>query len=114
MTDPRSENAAARHAPTAAGYAAVWLVLVALATVALFASRAVTGGWGLVVTVAIAAAQAVLVIGCFMQLARGRSLSRLAVAVAIGFLALLALGILADLGTRSAASSYLDDADHPR
>ncbi|HEX2687662.1 MAG TPA: cytochrome C oxidase subunit IV family protein [Kofleriaceae bacterium] len=104
-----SENISEHPAPTAAGYVAVWLALVGLATATLFASRAVTGGWGLVVAFAIAAAKAVLVIAYFMHLSGGRPIYRIAFVVAVAFLVLLVLGILADVGTRSVASSYVDD-----
>jgi cytochrome c oxidase subunit 4 len=108
-----SETASEHYAPTAASYAVVWFALVVLATVTLFASRAVTGGWGLVVAFAIATAKAVLVIAFFMHLAGGRPIYRIAFAVAIAFLVLLVIGILADVGTRSLASSYVDDLGRP-
>lgn len=108
-----SEETSEHHAPTAAGYVVVWAVLVVLATVTLFASRAVTGGWGLVVAFAIAAAKAVLVVAFFMHLARGRPIYRIVFAVAIAFLVLLVIGILADVGTRSIASPYVDDLGRP-
>jgi len=105
MPDEPSES----HAPSALGYLMVWAALVVLATVTLFASRAVTGDWGLVVALTIAAAKAALVVACFMHLAGGRPIHRIVFAVAVGFLVLLVLGILADVGTRSFASSYVDD-----
>jgi cytochrome c oxidase subunit 4 len=108
-----SENASEHRVPTAAGYALAWLVLVVLATVTLFASRAVTGGWGLVVAFAIATAKAVLVIAFFMHLAGGRPIYRIVFAVAIGFLVLLVVGIMADVGARSLASPYVDDLGGP-
>jgi cytochrome c oxidase subunit 4 len=101
------------HTPTATGYLIVWIVLVALATVTLFASRAVTGGWGLVVAFAIAAAKAALVIAFFMHLAGGRPVYRIVFAVAITFVLVLVLGILADVGTRSFASAYVDELGGP-
>jgi cytochrome c oxidase subunit 4 len=108
-----SEDSSEHYAPTAAGYVAVWVVLVVLATVTLFASRAVTGGWGLVVAFAIAAAKAALVVAFFMHLAGGRPIFRIVFVIAMAFLALLVLGILADVGTRSIASSYVDDLGRP-
>jgi caa(3)-type oxidase subunit IV len=84
-----------------------------LATVTLFASRAVTGGWGLIVAFAIASAKAVLVVSYFMHLAGGRPIHRIVFSVAMGFLILLVIGILADVGTRSIASSYVDDMGAP-
>jgi len=101
------------HAPAAAGYLTVWIMLVALATVTLLASRAVTGGWGLVVAFAIAAAKAALVIAFFMHLAGGRPVYRIVFAVAITFVLVLVLGILADVGTRSFASAYVDELGGP-
>jgi cytochrome c oxidase subunit 4 len=112
MTPP--DDPSEHHAPGATGYILVWLALVVLATVTLFASRAVTGGWGLVIAFAIAAAKAVLVVAFFMHLASGRPIHRIVFAVAIGFLVLLVLGILADVGTRSIASAYVDDLGRPQ
>lgn len=102
------------HAPSAVGYALVWVALVALATVTLFVSRAVTGGLGLTVALAIAAAKAVLVVAFFMHLASGRPIYRIVFSVAVAFLVLLVLGVLADVGTRSIASSYVDDLGQPQ
>ena len=106
-------DAPEHHPPTAAGYVIVWGVLAALATVTLFASRAVAGGWGLLIAGAIAAAKAALVVAFFMHLAGGRPIYRIVFAVAIAFVVLLILGILADVGTRSVASSYVDDRGRP-
>lgn len=108
------ESEHAEHAaPGAAGYLLVWLALVVLATVTLFASRAVTGGWGLLVAFAIAAIKAGLVVAFFMHLAGGRPVFRMAFTVAVAFLVLLVIGVLADVGTRSIASSYVDDLGRP-
>ena len=101
------------HLPGAAGYAVVWIALVVLATVTLLVSRAVTGGWGLIVAFVIAAAKAGLVVAFFMHLAGGRPIHRMVFAAAIAFTILLVLGILADVGTRSIASSYVDDLGGP-
>lgn len=79
----------------------------------LLASRAVTGGWGLVIAFVIAAAKAGLVVAFFMHLAGGRPIHRMVFAAAIAFTILLVLGILADVGTRSIASSYVDDLGGP-
>ena len=103
------ETPESHRAPGALGYALVWAVLVVLATVTLFASRAVTGGPGLVVALAIAAAKAGLVVAFFMHLAGGRPIHRMAFAAAIAMLLLLVLGVVADVGTRSIASSYVDE-----
>ena len=99
--------------PGAAGYVVVWIVLVVLATVTLFASRAVTGGWGLLIAFAIASAKAALVVAFFMHLAGGRPIHRIVFVTAMAFLALLVIGILSDVGTRSIASSYVDDLGGP-
>jgi cytochrome c oxidase subunit 4 len=90
-------------------YLAVWLALVVLATITFFASRAVGGGWGLLIAGAVAAAKAGLVVAFFMHLASGRPIHRLIFAIAIGFLILLVLGVLSDVGTRAIASAYVDD-----
>ncbi|TMQ05134.1 MAG: hypothetical protein E6J90_19345 [Deltaproteobacteria bacterium] len=110
---PPPEHEHAEHTPGAAGYLLVWLALVVLATVTLFASRAVTGGWGLMVAFAIASAKAALVVAFFMHLAGGRPIHRIAFSVAMAFLVLLVIGVLADVGTRSVASSYVDEAGLP-
>lgn len=99
--------------PSALRYAIVWAVLVALATLSLVASRSVTGDWGLVVALAIAATKAGLVVAFFMHLASGRPLHRIVFAVAIAFVLLLVLGIMADVGTRSTASAYVDGVTAP-
>ena len=101
------------HEPGAAGYVAVWLALVVLATATLFLSRAVTGGWGLAVALVIASVKATLVAAFFMHLAHGRPIHRIVFAVAIGFLVVLVIGVLADVGTRSIASSYVDELGQP-
>ena len=103
----------ADHGPGAPGYVAVWLALVVLATATLFLSRAVTGGWGLIVALVIASVKAVLVAAFFMHLASDRPTHRIVFAVAIGFLVLLVIGVLADVGTRSIASSYVDELGRP-
>ena len=108
-----SDDSSDSHAPSGLGYVVVWIVLVVLATVTLFASRAVTGGWGLVVAFVIATAKAALVVAFFMHLAGGRPIHRIVFAIAIGFVLLLVLGVLADVGTRSIASSYVDDLGRP-
>ena len=95
--------------PGAARYVIVWGLLVALATASLIASQLVAAPWALVVALAIAALKASLVAVVFMHLARGPSLHRIVFAVAIGFVVLLVLGVLADVGTRSVASTYIDD-----
>jgi cytochrome c oxidase subunit 4 len=109
MSEPSSEH----YAPGARAYAIVWFALVVLATVTLFASRAVTGGWGLVVAFVIATAKAALVMAFFMHLAGGRPIHRIIFITAMAFLVLLVLGVLADVGTRSIASSYVDDLGQP-
>src|SRR6185436_19823734 len=97
----------------APAYVAVWLALVVLATITLFASRAVTGGWGLVVAFAIAATKAILVIAYFMHLSGGRPIHRIVFSIAMAFLVLLVIGILADVGTRSIAGPYVDELGAP-
>jgi cytochrome c oxidase subunit 4 len=99
--------------PSALVYVLVWIALVVLATVTLFASRAVTGGWGLVVAFAIASAKAVLVVAFFMHLAGGRPIHRIVFVTAMAFLVLLVIGILSDVGTRSIAGPYVDDLGGP-
>jgi cytochrome c oxidase subunit 4 len=113
LPDPVTREHFADREPGALGYVAVWIALVVLATVTLVLSRAVTGGWGLVVALAIATAKAVLVVAFFMHLASSRPIHRIVFAVAIAFLVLLVIGVLADVGTRSIASSYVDELGRP-
>lgn len=112
MTDP--EDHEPKAALSGAGYVAVWAGLVGLATLSLLVSRAVTGGLGLGLSLAIAAIKAGLVAAFFMHLRGGRPIHRIVFAVAVGFIVLLVLGILADVGTRPLASSYVDDVGRPR
>ena len=106
--DPADEPSEG-HEPGALVYVIVWVALVVLATVTLIVSRAVTGGWGLVAAFAIATSKAVLVVAYFMHLASGRPVHRIVFSIAMGFFILLVIGVLADIGTRSIASSYVDE-----
>ena len=108
MIEPMAEPSG-EHEPGAPVYVVVWIALVVLATVTLIVSRAVTGGWGLVVALAIATSKAVLVVAYFMHLASGRPVYRIVFTIAMAFLILLVIGVLADIGTRSFASSYVDE-----
>jgi cytochrome c oxidase subunit 4 len=89
-------------------YIVVWIVLVVLATASLWLSS-VAGSAGLAVALSIAAVKAALVAAFFMHLAHGRPVHRMAFAAAIAFFLLLMLGVIADVGTRSIASVYVDD-----
>ena len=84
-------------------YLAVWLALVALATLTLLVSR--TGG--LPVALVIAIAKAVLVAAFFMHLHGDRPIHRMVFLIAVGFIALIVIGVLADVATRSLASAYI-------
>lgn len=97
------------HEPSRRGYVLVWCALVVLAVASLLASRAVSGSAGLAISLAIAAVKATLVAAFFMHLAHGRAVHRIAFATAIAFFLLLVLGVVADVGTRSVASAYVDD-----
>jgi caa(3)-type oxidase subunit IV len=90
------------HEPTAATYVIVWVALVVLATIALFASRS-----GLAIAMVIGAAKAILVAAYFMHLAHGEPTHRMAFIIAIGFIMLLVFGVIADVGTRDLASAYV-------
>src|SRR5262245_42672245 len=113
MTTSTDDDPTRHRELGALAYGAVWLALVVLATVTLFASRAVTGGWGLAVAFAIASAKAVLVVSYFMHLSGGRPIHRIVFSIAMAFLVLLVIGILADVCTRSVASSYVDELGAP-
>jgi caa(3)-type oxidase subunit IV len=73
----------------------------------------VTGGWGLVVALIIATTKALLVVAFFMHLAHGRPTHRIVFTIAMGFLVLLVIGVLADVGTRSIAGPYVDELGRP-
>jgi cytochrome c oxidase subunit 4 len=90
-------------------YIVVWIALVVLATASLWLSSVVSGTAGLAVALSIAAIKAALVAAFFMHLAHGRPVHRMAFAAAIAFFLLLMLGVIADVGTRSIASVYVDD-----
>lgn len=96
-------------APSALAYVVVWIALIVLATVSLLLSDVVVGSGGLALSLIIATIKAALVAAFFMHLAHGRAVHRMAFAVAIAFLLLLVLGVIADVGTRSIASVYVDD-----
>ncbi len=93
--------------PSVLTYVIVWAVLAALAAGSLLFSYAPLGAWNVVVAFAIAAIKAGLVAGVFMHLAYGPPLHRIVFIVAFGFVVLIIAGVLADVGTRSVASSYL-------
>ncbi len=95
--------------PSALTYLIVWVVLVVLATLSLLASHAPLGAWNVIVAFVIATIKAVLVLGFFMHLLHGPPLHRIVIAIAIGFVVLIVLGVLADVATRSVASVYVDD-----
>jgi cytochrome c oxidase subunit 4 len=104
MTNPDDEPTA----PSAGTYVLVWIALIVLATASLFVSNVISGG-SLAISIAIAAVKAALVAAFFMHLAHGRPVHRMAFAAAIAFFLLLMLGVIADVGTRSIASVYVDD-----
>ena len=97
------------NAPSALTYVIVWVVLIVLATLSLLLSDVIVGGSGLAFSLIIATAKAALVAAFFMHLAHGRAVHRMAFAAAIAFLLLLVFGVIADVGTRSVASVYVDD-----
>ncbi len=109
MTLPATHS----HTPSATTYVVVWLALAALAATSLLASLASLGDWNVIVAFAIAAVKAVLVLGVFMHLAYGPPLHRLVIAVAVGFVVLIILGVLADVGTRSVAGPYVGGVGKP-
>jgi len=105
MTEPRQ--------PSATSYLVVWLALIVLATVTLLAAEAPIGGWSIVVAMLVASLKAGLVLAYFMHLAHGNPLHRFVMAIAVGFLVLLVVGVLCDVGLRSVASAYVDDVGRP-
>jgi caa(3)-type oxidase subunit IV len=90
------------HETSATTYILVWVALIVLATIALFASRS-----GLAIAMVIGAAKAILVAAYFMHLAHGAPTHRMAFIIAIGFIMLLVFGVIADVGTRDLASAYV-------
>lgn len=83
-------------------YLLAWLGLVVLATVSLFVS-----GSSLALALAIAAVKAALVGAIFMHLWGSRAVHRIVFLTAVAFIALLVLGVVADVGTRDIASAYV-------
>jgi cytochrome c oxidase subunit 4 len=108
------EHGSREYAPSATIYVITWVVLVVLATITLFASQHIAGHLGLVIALTIAAAKAGLVACFFMHLAGGRPLHRIVFCVAIAFVALLVLGVIADVGVRPLASPYVEAAPPQR
>jgi cytochrome c oxidase subunit 4 len=104
------EHSPSEYAPSATIYVVTWIALVVLATLTLLASQHVTGHAGLVLALSIASAKAGLVACFFMHLAGGRPLHRIVFGVAIAFVALLILGVIADVGVRPLAGPYVEDA----
>jgi len=100
--------------PSALTYVVVWVVLAVLATLSLLASYAPLGDWNVIVAFAIATLKAALVFGFFMHLLHGPPLHRIVIVVALCFVALIILGVLADVATRSVASPYVDDVQSQR
>ncbi len=92
--------------PSALTYVIVWLALASLATLSLLASYAHLGDWNVVFAFAIATVKAGLVFAVFMHLMHGPPLHRIVIVVAMCFVALIILGVLADVATRSVASPY--------
>lgn len=109
MTNHDPSETSEADGPSAVGYVIVWIVLIVLATASLLSSQAISGTPGLAISLAIAAVKAALVAAFFMHLAHGRAVHRMVFAAAIAFFLLLVLGVIADVGTRSIASSYVDD-----
>ena len=87
----------------------VWIALIVLATASLLVVERGLGGGSLASRSSIAAVKAALVAAFFMHLAHGRPVHRMVFAAAIAFFLLLVLGVIADVGTRSIASVYVDD-----
>ncbi|HEY3451030.1 MAG TPA: cytochrome C oxidase subunit IV family protein [Myxococcales bacterium] len=82
-------------------YLAVWVVLVVLAAGSFLFSRIhPPEPWAILVALAVAAVKAVLVMLFFMHLWAHRGASRLAMAVAFGFIGLLMSLTVADVVTR--------------
>lgn len=104
------ERTDAEHrSPSALTYVLVWIALIVLATASLLSSFVVPGSAGLAISLGLAAVKAALVAAIFMHLAYGRSVHRMAFVAAIAFFLLLVFGVIADVGTRSVASAYVDD-----
>jgi cytochrome c oxidase subunit 4 len=94
--------------PSSALYIIVWIALVVLATITLLVTGAPIGNWSIVIAIVIAITKAALVVMYFMHLKHGRPLHRMVFLIAIGFLVLVVIGLLADVGTRSLASAYAE------
>ncbi|MEZ4409349.1 MAG: cytochrome C oxidase subunit IV family protein [Polyangiales bacterium] len=78
-----------------------WLALVALAAGSLALSRVHLGAWGAPLAMGIAAVKAAVIALWFMELGRERFSSRGAVALAVGFVLLLAGFASLDVASRA-------------
>jgi caa(3)-type oxidase subunit IV len=95
--------------PSARGYLLLWLALLALVSLALLVPRVLDGSAALAASLVIAFVKIGLVAGGFMHLAAGRALHRLVLAVGLGFVVLLVLGVVGDIAARPDGSAYVDD-----
>jgi cytochrome c oxidase subunit IV len=91
------------HAP-AARYYLVWIALLLLTGLTIFTGRKHLGELNLIVALAIAVTKATLVALFFMHLWESPGVNRLVFVVAVIFVALLALGVVVDFGTRLPAA----------
>ncbi len=85
---------------TARGYLLTWVALLALTTGTFFASRAPVGGWDVVIALGFATAKSLLVLLVFMHLIEQRFSTRFIMAVAVVYVTLLVVGVVADVATR--------------
>lgn len=88
------------HQESAAHYGLTYLGLLALTITTFLLSRKDFGIWSFVIAMAIAVTKASLVVLIFMQLWHHRGSPRLALAVALAWLALLMTFVAADVHTR--------------
>lgn len=103
-TKPPSQQ----QGPSAVTYVVAWFALVAFATASLLASHVSLGEWQVLTAFALAAAKAILVFAIFMHLGYGPPLHRAVITIAVCLFAMIILGVLADVATRSVASPYLE------
>lgn len=78
-----------------------WVALLALTAVAALLGSRHLAGWGPALSLLVAAAKALIVIGVFMRLSAGPSSPRLILATAVAMLALLVSFVVFEVRTRT-------------
>ncbi|MBX5480488.1 MAG: cytochrome C oxidase subunit IV family protein [Myxococcaceae bacterium] len=81
-------------------YVLIWVALIGLTVTTFLLSRVPTGDWSIAIALAIAAAKATLIVLFFMELAKHRGASALALGTSLVFIAVVLTLALFDVGLR--------------